>query len=190
MDDIQFSEMMTSLSSIINSLSYIANHQHAIMDLSIAGQTSIENLASRGQIVSFFKPIIHSSNIDPLQGDFGSAGSAMKCCQSFGSLFITPERIQSVPETLSAQGNNLSQMHGVVIFFTSGTGPYGGSVTVQNTTKHVDANSTPGGCASVTWQAAVGAGLQARLEGGDGVRMYGMGLVVTVVGATITKSDF
>ena len=64
-------------------------------------------------------------------------------------------------------------VHGMVIFFTSGTGSLGGTVTVrlpsgQSNTQPLGVSAPPEPGAIATWQAAAGVGLQASLEGGRG----------------------
>jgi hypothetical protein len=83
---------------------------------------------------------------------------------------------------------------GMVVTFTSGTA-LRGSVTVTNAvtgatiSSALAENSTPSACANTLSLTAPKVGLRTELSG-NSVRIYGHGNAVTVIGATLTESDF
>jgi len=84
---------------------------------------------------------------------------------------------------------------GMVITFTSGTGRVGGSVTAtnaktgQSATKAIGSDENEYVCAARLYDAAMQAGLQARVTG-TSVKIWGAGNVVHVIGALNTLRNF
>jgi hypothetical protein len=87
-----------------------------------------------------------------------------------------------------------SAEEGVLVTFTSGTGDSGGSLTVTNaqsgstTTSGLGPQLSATVCANVLTLAAPKVGFRTE-QSGSGVRIFGRGAIVKVVGASVTKSD-